>query len=320
MSEVRIVTVRKQDAGIRLDRWFKLYVPEMSHIALQKALRKGQVRLDGKKVTAGDRIEAGQAIRVPPLNLTHSEPLKTRVVEPKAPSKEALAKLKACVIFENDTLAVINKPQGLAVQGGTGQAQNVDAMLPFLFKDCEDKPRLVHRIDKDTSGLLVVAKTRKAAAELTESFREKTMHKRYLAVVVGVPVPREGVINLPLAKGVGGKGVEKMQVDRERGLKSISRYRVLDYAHEKAALVELEPVTGRTHQLRVHMAEIGHPILGDGKYGGKVAFLETAGNTLHLHAWQLELPKQMVQKKQPFTAEIPPHMKGTVEFLGLLVD
>lgn len=315
MSQVQIITIAKKDDGMRLDRWFKQHVPQMTHVALQKALRKGQVRLDGKRAKASDRVEAGQEVRVPPVSDKVDE--KRQHIAPKKPTKALLEQLKQSIVFENRHIAVINKPQGVAVQGGTGQQQSVDLALPYMFEKSDEPPKLVHRIDRDTTGLLVVAKNRKTAVELTEGFRTKAIKKRYVALVVGVPSPREGTISLPLAKGRGVKGQEKMHVNHEEGQKAISHFRVLDYVHKKVALVELEPETGRTHQLRVHMAAIGHPILGDGKYGGKMAFLEAAGNTLHLHAWQLILPKAVLAQKQPLEAELPDHMKQSMAFLGL---
>lgn len=316
LSGVQKIIVAFRDEGMRLDRWFKLYVPQMSHIALQKALRKGHVRVDGKRAKASDRVEKGQEIRIPPVD--ENAPAKPHVKKDYVPSKEALATLKHAILFENKEVAIINKPQGLAVQGGSGQKQNVDAMLPFLFSHAEEKAKLVHRIDKDTTGLLIIAKTRKAAAQLTESFKKKQIQKRYLALVMGVPHPRQGDINLPLAKGDVGAGKEKMQIDHERGQKALSRYRVIDFAHQKAALVELEPVTGRTHQLRVHMAAIGHPIVGDMKYGGKEAVLDKAEKKLHLHAWQVELPPlPFLPKNKQFKAPLPPHLEAILAFLGL---
>lgn len=324
MTKVRLLRVTKDEDGMRLDRWFKLHVPEMSHIALQKALRKGQVRVQGKRAKANMRIEKGQEIRVPPVaqsagsEYTPHEKAAKKPKPQKAPTPEMVEKFRACLIFDGKDFAVLNKPQGLSVQGGTGQAHSVDSLLPYAWPDSEERPKLVHRLDRDTSGVLVVAKTRKAAADLTAAFREKTMEKRYLAVVIGVPQPREGEIKLPIGKGSGG-GIEKMRVDEENGQKAHTRYRVLDFALGKAALVELEPVTGRTHQLRVHMEAIGHPILGDGKYGGKNAFIPECSNHLHLHAAHIGLPVKGQKKLREFDAPMPEHMKQTLSYLGLEV-
>ena len=321
MSGVEIIKVKRTDDGMRLDRWFKLNVPLLTHGMLQKALRKGQVRLDGKRVKASDHVSAGQEVRVPPISQDQYEKsFKPKEKKKFRPSKEQVEKFAQALIFENEELAVFNKPQGLAVQGGIGQSNNVDVLLPYVLQPNEETPKLVHRIDKDTTGILVVAKTRQSAARLTAYFKKKTIHKRYLAMVMGVPIPREGTIDLPLAKGDVGNGKEKMMVDKKNGQASRSRYRVIDFAHQKAALVELEPVTGRTHQLRVHMAAIGHPIIGDVKYGGQEALLDQADRKLHLHAWQLTLPSSSSNKKeQLFEAELPAHLSATMDLLGLSV-
>ncbi len=272
MSEVRgqvqTRAVTGDEAGLRLDRWFQRHFPELSHGALQKLLRTGQVRLDGKRVEGKDRVEPGQTVRLPP-GVTVSSPAKER---PAVSDRDA-AEIQKLVIHRDDQVIAINKPPGLAVQGGSGTERHVDGMLDALRFGYEERPRLVHRLDKDTSGLLLVARTGQAAKRLAESFRDRETEKLYWAVVVGIPPLPEGAIDLPLAKRPGARDRETMQVDHEEGQKALTHFRELDRAGKRAALLALWPRTGRTHQLRVHCAEIGCPILGDRKYGGGEASL-----------------------------------------------
>ncbi len=317
MPRGRAVTA--DEAGLRLDRWFQRHYPDLGHGALQKLLRTGQVRVDGKRAEARDRIEPGQTIRVPPgvLSAPPSKPTEVAGV----PDRDA-AEIRRLVIHRDDHVIVLNKPPGLAVQGGTGTERHVDGMLDALRFGFEERPRLVHRLDKDTSGLLLIARTGQAARRLGESFRDRETEKLYWAVVVGVPPRAEGTIDLPLAKRPGARDRELMQVDHEAGQKALTHFRVVDRAGKRAALLALWPRTGRTHQLRVHCAAIGCPILGDGKYGGEEALLASVADAgrLHLHARRLALPHPSGKGELTVVAELPPHFRRTVEAFGFSTD
>lgn len=316
--KVETVTVSQDDADARLDRWFKRHYPGLSHIQLQKLLRTGQVRVDGKRAEANTRLSPGQQVRVPPL--------------PDAPPPDAMAKpararpayteqeaeaLRRRVLYRDADVIVLDKPAGLATQGGTNQPKNLDAMLDALTFDAAQRPKLVHRLDKDTSGCLVLARSAGAAARLTAAFRSRDARKIYWACTVGVPNPHQGRIDLPVAKEAGTKG-ERMAVDEGEGVHAITYYTVVEHAHRQAAFVALWPRTGRTHQLRVHMAAIGTPILGDGKYAGQGAFLEggvEVPRQLHLHARRIVMPHPNGGTID-VTAPLPAHMKPAWEYFG----
>jgi 23S rRNA pseudouridine955/2504/2580 synthase len=319
-GHVQTRAVTGDESGLRLDRWFQRHFPDLSHGALQKLLRTGQVRVDGKRVEGKDRVEEGQTVRLPPG--VSAAPAGKAAAAPKprpAISERDAAEIQKLVIYRDDWLFALNKPPGLAVQGGSGTEKHVDGMLDGLRFGSEYRPRLVHRLDKDTSGLLLIARTGQAAARLAESFRDRETEKLYWAVVVGVPPRAEGAINLPLAKRPGARDRETMQVDEENGQKALTHFRVLDRAGNRAALLALWPRTGRTHQLRVHCAEIGCPILGDRKYGGEEALLSAVADSnrrLHLHARRLVLPHPSGKGELRVEAEAPPHFRRTVEAFG----
>ncbi len=316
MTGVETVTVRAEDGAGRLDRWFKRHYPGLSHGKLEKLLRTGQIRVDGKRARAGDPISPGQAIRVPPLPDT---PAPALIAGPRARPQD-LALLQDAVIYRDDYAIVVNKPAGLAVQGGTNTERHVDALLDGLRFDSAERPRLVHRLDKDTSGVLLIARNAAAASLFTRAFRDKTTRKIYWAVVVGLPELRQGRIDLGLAKR-GGAGRERVHADDEEGKSAITYYRVVDHAGAKASWLALLPVTGRTHQLRAHCAALGTPILGDGKYGGTGAQLAggAAAQQLHLHARSLEIPRPNGGTLR-VTAPLPLHMRRTWEFFGFESD
>ena len=313
MTGVESIAVEADEAGLRLDRWFRRHYPQVTHGRLEKWLRSGQIRLDGRRVKAGIRLEAGQTVRVPPLGGEKPPALRDRP-SPAVPDAEAKA-LEACVLHRDDHVLVIDKPPALAVQGGTGTRRHLDAMLDALRFGGE-RPRLVHRLDKDTSGVLVLARTATAAAALARAFRSREVHKLYWAVVVGVPRPSSGRIDLRLVKRLGRHG-ERMEPDTEGGLMAVTEYRIIEHAGRRAAWLLLEPLTGRTHQLRVHCAAIGTPILGDGKYGGPEAVLEgdQVSRKLHLHARWIEIPHP-AGGVLAVTAPLPEHMSATWRFLG----
>lgn len=315
--------VADDEGGLRLDRWFQRHYPQLSHGALQKLLRTGQVRLDGRRAEAGDRIAAGQAIRLPPgvADAPAARTLAGSVARPAAPtlSERDAEAIRALVIHRDDDVIVLNKPPGLAVQGGTGTARHIDGLLDGLRFGQEERPRLVHRLDKDTSGLLLIARTARAAKRLGESFRDRETEKLYWAVVVGAPPRAEGAIDLPLLKRPGLRGDrELVQVDPEHGQKALTHFRVLDRAGKRAALLALWPRTGRTHQLRVHCAAIGCPILGDGKYGGEEALLTPVADArrLHLHARRLRLPHPSGRGELTVQADVPAPFGRTVAAFG----
>ncbi len=311
MSGVQTLTVAADEADIRLDRWFKRHLPQVPHGMLEKLLRSGQVRVDGKRAKANQRLEPGQQIRIPPLP---DSPPPVAAPRPGVPEADARM-LRDAVIYKDDHVIALNKPPGLAVQGGTGMRErHLDAMLDALAFDGE-RPRLVHRLDKDTSGVLLLGRTAAAAAKLAAAFRSRAARKLYWAVVVGVPKPRQGRIDAPLAKLPGRLG-EKVGVDEDEGKRAVTWYRTVE-AVKRAAWLELDPRTGRTHQLRAHCALLNTPILGDGKYGAAEAFLSGQGvsRKLHLHARAIRMPHP-AHGTLELVAPLPEHMATTFRFFG----
>jgi 23S rRNA pseudouridine955/2504/2580 synthase len=313
-TEVRQFTVSSEDDGIRLDRWFKRNLPDASFNLVSRWARTGQLRVDGKRATPGDRIEAGQVIRVPPAEPPAAATAKPKIERPTL-SDDEIAFVNEIVIHRDPAAIVVNKPPGLATQGGTKTKQHLDGLLDGLADEKGNRPKLVHRLDKDTSGVLLLARTPRAAAFFSKSFSGRTARKVYWALVVDVSSVADGYIDLPLGKQPGTGG-EKMQVDEEEGLVARTRYRIIERAGNRAAWVELQPLTGRTHQLRVHMAAIGHPIVGDGKYGGQDAFLTgTISRKLHLHARRLRIDHPDGGTID-VTAELPQHFADSIANLG----
>jgi 23S rRNA pseudouridine955/2504/2580 synthase len=313
LSKVEIRTVAAQDADIRLDRWFKRHFPLLGHGRLEKLLRTGQVRLDGKRAGAGDRVATGQEVRVPPLPEGPPPPATKQQYQP---TDRDIAQIERAILHRDDDVIVIDKPPGLAVQGGTATDLHLDGMLDGLRFGSSERPRLVHRLDKDTSGVLVLARSAAAARFLTGAFREKTTKKIYWAVVVGVPKPYEGRIDRRLAKLAGPAG-ERVVEDEDDGKRAVTDYRTIAHASDKIAWVAMNPITGRTHQLRAHMAAIGTPILGDGKYGAAAAHPAgiADGRKLHLHARAIAIPHPNGSTLR-VTAPLPPHMTRTFKFFG----
>ena len=332
---VQTLEVCEDEEGMRLDRWFKRRIPNLSLSHLNKIVRTGEVRVDGARVKTATRLIKGQRVRVPPLNLPAAG------VPAEEISAADLRALRDMILYEDRDLIVLNKPFGLAVQGGSGTTRHIDGMLAAMPNERGDRPMLVHRLDRDTSGVLLVAKTRKIAAELGEIFRSRQARKIYWAVVKGVPKPAQGRISLYLAKGEGmgearslrsHKGergnLEKMRVARhgdEEALYSVTYYAILDKAPPWLAWLSLKPVTGRTHQLRAHAEAIGHPIIGDPKYGGRPAnsgpgdpsraIPDAVARKLHLVARRLVLPHPRGGTLD-VTAPLPPHMQGTFDLFG----
>ncbi len=310
------VTVRADDDGIRLDRWFKRHMPDVSFATVSRWARTGQLRVDGARATPGDRIAEGQSIRVPPMQ-PEDEAAPTTRARPARPelSDEEMDFAQGLVIHKDDQAIVINKPPGLATQGGTKTDNHVDGLLDALAFERDDRPKLVHRLDKDTSGALLLARSARSAAFFAKSFSSRTARKVYWALVMGVPSIEDGVIDLPLAKQPGTGG-EKMHVDEEEGLPARTRYRVIERAGNRACWMELQPFTGRTHQIRVHLAAIGHPIVGDGKYGGKESFLSgTISRKMHLHARRI-LIDHPDGGRIDVRADLPRHFAESLADLG----
>src|SRR5688572_12936060 len=312
-DQVRTFTVTDEDDGIRLDRWFRRNLPEASFGTVARWARTGQLRLDGKRAAPGDRIEAGQTIRVPPRDEEKAPARPQKQRETLTPDEVEF--VRSLVIHRDPAAIVVNKPPGLATQGGTKTNLHLDRLLDGLVEEGEPRPKLVHRLDKDTSGVLLVARTPRAAAFFSRAFSGRTARKIYWALVVGVPPIEDGLIDLPIAKQPGTGG-EKMHVDQAGGQAARTRYRVIERAGNRAAWVELQPYTGRTHQLRVHMAAIGHPIVGDGKYAGQEAYLTgSISRKLHLHARRLRIDHPDGGQVD-VTAELPAHFADSLASLG----
>ena len=313
MSDVRTFTVSEDDDGIRLDRWFKRHLPEVSFNLVSRWARTGQLRVAGRRAAPGDRVEAGQEIRIPPLHTAPSRPARLKPKGDPLTADEGQF-VRDMVIYEDPGAFVLNKPPGLATQGGTKTHQHLDRLLDGLA-DERGRPKLVHRLDKDTSGALLVARTARSAGHFAKAFSGRTARKVYWAIVVGVPDTDEGVIDAPLAKQPGTGG-EKMHISEEHGLPAKTRWRLIDRAGNRAAWIELQPLTGRTHQLRAHMAALGHPIVGDAKYGGSEAFL-TGGisRKLHLHARRIRIDAPDGGKID-VGAELPAHFAESLAMLG----
>ncbi len=318
---VRQFTIGADDDGVRLDRWFKRHLPLIGFAMVSRWARTGQIRVDGKRAGVDDRLAAGQLLRVPPGGTAPERkgPL------PRQPlTEEQIRQAEAMVITQDRAAIVLNKPPGLATQGGTGMREHVDglldAFLPFDDARTGSRPKLVHRLDKDTSGVLLIARTAGSAAFFSKRFSGRSARKIYWALVTGVPAIEDGFIDLPLAKQPGTGG-EKMMVDESgEGQTARTRYRVIDHAGNRAAWVELQPQTGRTHQLRVHMAAIGHPIVGDGKYGGPEAFLSgSISRKMHLHARRLII-EHPDGTPLDVVADLPTHFAASLEQLGFDVE
>lgn len=321
-AAVESIEVARAEAGLRLDRWFRTHFPEVSHGYLQKLLRSGQVRVDSKRVAANARLEAGQQVRVPAIVRT---PPSTRpsLQAPPGMSKADRDFIERMILFEDEHVVVLNKPFGIAVQGGTGTKRHIDGLLAGMAdRFGGDRPRLVHRLDRDTTGVLLVAKHRDAASRLGRIFQTRSAAKTYWALVKGVPKPPQGKVEAALVKAAGPDGdrVRKaLPGEQDRAMHATTHYSVIDRVAHKAAWLSLKPVTGRQHQLRAHMALIGCPIVGDNKYEGQDALAESGIDIkLHLHARRLVIPHPVTGEPAiDVTAPLPEHMRKTWELLGL---
>ena len=312
--------VSREEDGVRLDRWFRIRFPELTHAHLQKLIRTGQVRVDSKRVRANTRVEKGQLVRVP--KAVRQAPAPARSVKPPPGLSKADRKfVENLILFEDDSVLVLNKPFGLAVQGGTGTKRHLDGLLAGMVDRFGARPRLVHRLDRDTTGVLLVAKTRDAAGKLGRVFQTRAAAKTYWALVKGVPRPAQGKVEAALVKASGPDGdrVRKAQPgEQDQAMHATTHYSVIERVAHKAAWVSLKPVTGRQHQLRAHMDLIGHPIVGDNKYPSDLNFAEDEIEPkLHLHARRLIIPHPYDDGKIDVTAPLPEHMQRTWEKLGL---
>jgi 23S rRNA pseudouridine955/2504/2580 synthase len=313
---VQTVAVTGDEAGMRVDRFLEARYPALSFSHIQRIIRKGELRVNGKRAQPKDRLQAGQAVRIPPLKLD--------APKPRNPLAEADDKTRAFLasitLHEDADVLVLNKPMGLAVQGGSGTTRHLDGMLEALRDSQGQRPRLVHRLDKDTAGCLLVAKTRFAAAALAKTFRSRAARKIYWALVAGVPKPRQGRVSTYLAKEER-EDESFMRVARhgeEGASHAVTYYAVVETAARTLAWLSLKPVTGRTHQLRAHMAHIGHPILGDPKYFSRENWELPGGmqNRLHLLARRIAVPHPRGSGVIDVTAPLPPHMVQSWNLLG----
>jgi len=308
-------TISDDDNDIRLDRWFKRHFPNLQHAMLEKYLRKGAVRLDGKKAKSSDRIRAGQVLGYPEFG----EDVAFVKAKPQASEQDAEF-VRSLVLYKDANVIIINKPFGLPVQGGTKIKKSLDDMLGGLLFDAKERPKLVHRLDRDTSGVLVLARNTKSASLLAKMFAGKDIEKTYLALTHGRPLQTVGTIDYRLLKAEHGENsYERVAVDDEEGKYARTEYRVVESLARRFALMELKPLTGRTHQLRVHMQAINCPIVGDEKYGGDELQAQDVGiaDGLHLHARRIVIPAFGSGKKIDVTAPLPPHMKESFKALGI---
>jgi 23S rRNA pseudouridine955/2504/2580 synthase len=315
MTRVEQKHVSADEDGMRLDRWFKTHYASLPHSRLEKLLRTGQVRVDGGRVKASTRLEAGQTVRVPPLPDDKPDARKPT----KSVSKADRDFLKSITLYEDDDLLILNKPPGIAVQGGTKTTQHIDRLLEGLGDGPETRPRLVHRLDRDTSGVLVIAKRRSVAAKLGRAFQTRSVRKIYWALVHGMPKPPQGKIDAALVKAAGPEGdrVRKARPgEQERAQTAVTHYAVVDRAGQKVAFLSLKPVTGRQHQLRAHMAILGHPIIGDEKYHGDRDLPDGVPDKLHLHARRISFPHPSGEGTVDVTAPLPKHMRESFALFG----
>jgi 23S rRNA pseudouridine955/2504/2580 synthase len=331
MPGVQQITIGTEEAELRLDRWLRRRYPQVGQGRIERMCRKGEIRVDGGRVRPATRLEPGQTVRLPPIP-DEAPPSPT---EPALSDADA-ALIRACVIWQDDDVIALDKPPGLATQGGSGQTRHVDGLAEALRFGRPEKPRLVHRLDRDTSGVLLLARSPRAAAGLARAFQARDARKVYWAAVAGAPSPRAGTIRYGLVKapghGPGGEGEKMLCVPPDRvgttegAKRATTDYVVVDAAANRAAWVALSPVTGRTHQLRAHMAAIGHPIVGDGKYGGSGQENPGQGwgaqlgggvsRKLHLHARSIDLTHPTTGRRLHLTAPLPEHMARTWQLFG----
>lgn len=317
------IATKPEDKDTRLTKWFEQRYPQVSQSQVQKHVRKGFIRINDKKIKLDYVIKSGDIVRIHPVVMDEADkntPVRgADVTSPKKTlvSGKDLDKFRTSILYTDADIIAINKPSGLAVQGGSGIKMSLDDILDALAEtDKEERMRLVHRLDKDTSGVLLLARNRKSAARLTKIFRDKQAQKIYWALVVGRPNAPEGKIDTPLQKKRQENGDEHVMTDSSGGKDALTYFKVVDHVGKMLSWLALSPVTGRTHQLRVHCQSLGTPILSDGKYGGSKAFVEGMDKKLHLHARNISLPDH-TGKKITIEAPLPDHMQSTWDRLGL---
>ncbi len=320
VATIRVLT---SEEGLRLDRWFKVHFPDVGFGFLQKLLRSGQVRVNGKRIEQNFRLEAGHEVRVPHTARGKSKAFEPPTATSTGPSDRAL--IENMILYEDEHVFVLNKPFGLAVQGGSGTTRHIDGMLAGMIDRFCDRPRLVHRLDRDTTGVLLLAKHRDAAAKLGRIFQTRSAAKTYWALVRGVPSPAQGKVEVALVKGENKHGDDRVRRARpgeqEEAMHATTYYSVIERLAHKASWVSLKPVTGRQHQLRAHMDILGNPIIGDPKYmRGEHGLMEAISNQLHLHARRLMLPHPITGERLDVSAPLPAHMLKTWKMLGLDPD
>lgn len=306
---VKFEIVAESEKDIRLDRWFKRHYPDISHGMLEKWLRKKNVRVDDKKALSNMRLVPGQIIRVPTIEI------QTKEKKEKSLSKADISLIQEMVLYKDKDIIVLNKPAGLAVQGGSKTGHHIDGLLDALKFDYKEKPHLVHRLDKETSGALVVARTVQSAGVLSKLFKTKEVHKTYWALVDGLPKQQQGKIEAPLIKKRTGKNSDKCMVDEE-GLPAVSLYQVQDHLSDKISWLQMSPLTGRTHQLRIHAAEVlKTPILGDNRYGRKSELVKNLPKKMFLHARAISIPLAN-NKSLMIEAPLPEHFNLAFKQFG----
>jgi 23S rRNA pseudouridine955/2504/2580 synthase len=317
MNEVKRHTVAADEEGMRLDRWFKVHFPQVTFAYLNKLTRTGQVRVGTARAKTNTRLKSGDEIRVPPLAFD-KRPADTPKADVKPLTREERRLFDSMVIHEDKDIFILNKPSGFAVQGGTKTHHHLDGLLMGLGKELGERPLLVHRLDRDTSGVIVIAKRRAVAASLGKLFATRNVKKTYWAVVKGAPKPQQGRIDVPLIKARGLEG-DRMRASREGEeddeQHAVTQYAVIDRVGQLASWLSLQPMTGRQHQLRAHAAHIGTPIFGDNKYGGDEDLPEGVTHRLHLHARRIVFPHPRGGTVD-ISAPLPEHMLKTFEMLG----
>lgn len=307
---VQFQKVSTSENDVRLDRWFKRHFPSVSHGIIEKLLRKKNIRVNGLKATSNQRLRTGDEIRIPPMEVSSSAPKTVKTL-----SKADIQFVQSLVLYKDSEIIVLNKPAGLAVQGGTKTTRHIDGLLDGLCFDCDERPKLVHRLDKETSGVLMVARTIQSAAKYTKLFKTKEIQKIYWTLVAGCPKIKEGKIDAPLMKKSSITG-EKMAVDFDQGDKAISLYQVVDHLANKISWMQMAPLTGRTHQLRVHCAEVlKTPILGDDKYGRRGTLMQNIPHQMYLHAHSITWENEN-GKMQTVSAPLPDYFRTAFHEFG----